>query len=324
MDKTIGRRIGVLMGGSELSLATGEAVFAALTRRGHDVVKIFVDQDVDLALRAARIDVAFLALHGRLGEDGCVQGLLEVLRIPYTGSSVLTSALAMDKVKAKELFRQHNLPTPAYYVHRRGAGDAAMQHGGFGFPAVVKPRAESSSLGVQRVDDSEELDAAIDEALAFDDDVLVERFIDGTELHVAVLGGRAIGAVEIATAGGLLDHAARRGARPLVMVTPPRLGAERLRGIYTVAERACESLEARGLVEVDIVLSERGNEYILEVDTLPQLSEESLIARVARATGIEFGALVEAVLAEARLHAGGRAGVPRGRRQPEQLAVEHH
>jgi D-alanine-D-alanine ligase len=159
-----------------LSLRTGEAVHAALVERGYDAVPVFVDRDLDLVLRAERIDVAFLALHGRYGEDGCVQGLLELLGIPYTGSGVLASALAMDKLKAKELFRLHNLPTPPYYVHRRGEG---AQHGSFGFPCVVKPRAEGSSLGVHLVRDEDELEAAVDEALRFGGDVLVERFVRG-------------------------------------------------------------------------------------------------------------------------------------------------
>src|SRR3954447_14642590 len=141
-----GRRIGVLMGGlsseRDQSLRTGEAVHAALVDRGYDAVKVFVDSDLDLVLRAERIDIAFLALHGRYGEDGCVQGLLELFGIPYTGSSVLSSALAMDKLKSKEIFRLHNLPTTPYYVHVRGEGAPAEQHGSFGFPSVVKPRAE--------------------------------------------------------------------------------------------------------------------------------------------------------------------------------------
>src|SRR3954454_13504008 len=149
-----GRRIGVLMGGlsseREQSLRTGESVHAALIERGYDAVKVFVDSDVDLALRAERVDVAFLALLGRHGEDGCVQGLLELFGIPYTGSSVLASALAMDKVKSKELFRLHNLPTAPYYTISSADDLADLEelHGSFGFPVVVKPRVEGSSLGV--------------------------------------------------------------------------------------------------------------------------------------------------------------------------------
>src|SRR5215475_91557 len=156
------KRIGVLCGGlsaeREVSLRTGEAICATLVDRGYDAVRVYVDRDLDLALRQTRIDVAFLALHGRYGEDGCVQGLLELMGIPYTGSGVIASALAMNKVKAKELFRLHNLPTPPYYVHRRGEG---TQHGSFGFPCVVKPRAEGASLGVQMVRDIDELDSGI-------------------------------------------------------------------------------------------------------------------------------------------------------------------
>src|SRR5215467_5148169 len=148
------RKIGVLLGGlsseREVSLRTGEAVLAALRQRGHDAVPIYVDRDVDVALRQEQIEVAFVALHGRWGEDGCIQGLLEMLGIPYTGSDVLASALAMHKAKAKELFRLHNLPTPAYYslggaaITGASGEDLAALHGDFGFPCVVKPIREGS------------------------------------------------------------------------------------------------------------------------------------------------------------------------------------
>ena len=331
----LGRRIGVLMGGlsseRELSLRTGEAVHAALVERGHQAVKVFVDRDLDLVLRAERIDVAFLALHGRYGEDGCVQGLLELLGVPYTGSSVLSSALAMDKLKSKELFRLHNLPTPAYYVSRRSDGEPLGQHGSFGFPCVVKPRAEGSSLGVCRVGDEDELEAALDEARRFDEDVLVERFVEGVEIHVALLGDRPLGAIEIAREGGILDVQARHGrsAREVALFAPPRLSAERLRGALTLAERAAHALECSGLVEIDLVIADRGNEYVLEVDTLPTLAPHSLLPKIAHAAGLDFGALCEEVLTEARLHGGGRHERRRARRAhelpaPRQLATEPH
>src|SRR6188474_397680 len=167
------RRIGVLLGGlsteREVSLRTGEAVVSALRERGHDAVPIYVDRDVDVALRQERIEVAFIALHGRWGEDGCIQGLLEMTGIPYTGSDVLASALAMHKSRAKELFRLHDLPTPAYYTRTRaaiaasgveGESDLAAQHGDFGFPCVVKPAREGSSVGVSICRRAAELAAA--------------------------------------------------------------------------------------------------------------------------------------------------------------------
>jgi len=332
----IGRRIGVLMGGlsseRDVSLASGDAVAKALTERGHEVVKIFVDHDLDLVLRAERVEVAFLALHGRYGEDGCVQGLLEMMGIPYTGSTVLASALAMDKLKTKELLRQHNLPTPAHYVYRRGHGNAVEQHRSFGFPAVVKPRAEGSSLGVSRVADEDELVEAIERAANFDDDVLVERYIEGVEMHVAVLRGQALGAIEVASRGAIYDYAARRGHGTVTLVIPPRLSPERLRGVLTVAERAAAALETDGLVEVDLILSSRGNEFVLEVDTLPQLSAQGLMAKVAFAAGLDFATLVDEVLAGASLHIGGAQGRGRLRRHERDRVVptqrvehpEHH
>jgi D-alanine-D-alanine ligase len=306
--------MGGLSSEREQSLRTGEAVHAALIERGYDAVKVFVDSDLDLVLRAERIDLAFVALHGRYGEDGCVQGLLELFGIPYTGSSVLSSALAMDKLKAKELFRLHNLPTPPYYVHVRGEGAPGEQHGSFGFPSVVKPRAEGSSLGVRRVDEIDELENAVDEALRFDDHVLVERFVEGTEVHVAVLGGQPLGAVEVDRAGRLFDFAARhQAAMPLYV--PPRLSPERLRGALTLAMRAARALECSGLCEVDLVVSDRGNEQVLEVDTQPSLAPHALVPKIAHAAGLSFEDLAEAVVHEARLHSARRAsGTHRQRR----------
>ncbi|HEX4457343.1 MAG TPA: D-alanine--D-alanine ligase [Polyangia bacterium] len=318
-----GRRIGVLMGGlsseRDQSIRTGDAVHASLVERGYDAVKVFVDSDLDLLLRAERIDIAFLALHGRYGEDGCVQGMLELFGIPYTGSSVLASALAMDKLKAKELFRLHNVPTPPYYVHVRGEGAAGEQHGSFGFPSVVKPRAEGSSLGVRRVDEVDELESAVDEALRFDDHALVERFVDGAEVHVALLGGRPLGAVEVDRAGRLFDFAAR-AANVMPLYAPPRLSVERLRGAMTLAMRAARALECNGLCEVDLVISDRGNEQVLEVDTQPSLAPHSLVPKIAHAAGWSFDDLVEAMLHEAQLHTANRATGARRMRQTEGYA----
>jgi D-alanine-D-alanine ligase len=321
-------RVGVLLGGlsseREVSLKTGEAVYQALVARGHDAVKVFVDRDVDLQLRSERIDVAFVALHGRYGEDGCVQGLLELRGIPYTGSGPLGSALSLDKLKSKELFRLHNVPTPTYYVHHRGGGSAREQHGAFGYPAVVKPRAQGSSLGVRRVDELDELEAGIDEALRFDDEALVERFHEGREVHVLTLGGCALGAAEVQPSGDVLDFAARSGRGTVAVFCPPRVSPERLRGVNALAERAVRALELDGLAEVDLLISDRGNEQVLEVDAGPALGPGSLVDRVARAVGLPFGELVEAALLRARLHARSRRDplVPDRREVEEQVAFE--
>jgi D-alanine-D-alanine ligase len=306
------RKIGVLMGGlsseRDVSIQTGEAICAALVERGHNAVPIYVDRDLDLVLRQQHIDVAFLALHGRYGEDGCVQGLLEILGIPYTGSDVMASALAMHKVKAKELFRLHNLPTPAYYV--LGAADArdpaalVDEHGDFGFPCVVKPAREGSSVGVAVCEDAAAFVAAVERAACFDDEILVERYIAGQEVSVAVLGDRALGAVEIAPKTGFYDYGNKytRGATDYFI--PPRLSPERYRGVLTQALRAHLALGCGGATRVDLIVSESGNEYILEVNTTPGMTRTSLLPKIADAAGLTFDDLCLAILAGARLHAG--------------------
>lgn len=306
-----GKKIGVLMGGlsaeREVSLRTGEAICAALVERGYDAAPVFVDRDLDLVLRQSRIDVAFLALHGRYGEDGCVQGLLEVLGIPYTGSDVLASALAMNKVKAKEIFRLRNLPTPPYYVLTKAQAEAvADEHAGFGFPAVVKPCGEGSSVGVSVVQDASELEAAVEEALTFDDEVLIERFIEGKEISVAILDDRPLGAIEIAPRQGFYDYGAKYTAGRTEYVMPARLGPERYRGVLQQALLAHRALGCAGATRVDLIVSDRGNEYLLEVNTIPGMTPTSLLPKIAHHAGLDFADLVEDILGGARLSAHGR------------------
>jgi len=300
------RKIGVLLGGlsseREVSLKTGEAVLAALRDRGHDVIPIYVDRDVDVALRQERIEVAFIALHGRWGEDGCIQGLLETLGIPYTGSDVMASALAMNKGKAKELFRLHNLPTPAYYtITASEAIDLPAVHGDFGFPCVVKPIREGSSVGVAICERFEELGPAVERALCFDDEILVERFIAGKEVSVAILDDRALGAVEIAPRDGFYDYANKYTRGATQYFVPPRLSPERYRGILAQALRAHTALGCRGATRVDMMVSDSGNEFVLEVNTVPGLTPTSLLPKIADAAGISFGELCEHMLDGARL-----------------------
>jgi D-alanine-D-alanine ligase len=300
------QRIGVLLGGAsperEISLRSGEAVLAALGARGYDAVPIYADHDLDLGLRQERVDVAFIALHGR-GADGPVQGLLESMGIPYTGSSLAAAALAADKLKSKELLRLHNLPTPAYYCHSRGMGSAVEQHGTFGFPCVVKPRAGGSGIGVQLARDVDELEAAVEHALRFDDDVLVERHVVGREVQVAILDGQVIGAAEVVPDRGILDYAAKYTPGRVQVIAPPRLGPERLRGVVTQAVRAHHLFGCDGVSRVDLVVSERGNESLLEVEAFPSLEPNALVPRLS---GMAHGDLVERILDGARRHAGRR------------------
>ena len=305
-------RVGVVMGGSsaerEISIRSGDAVVSALSGLGYDVTPVVLGSGGDALneLAHAELDVAFLALHGRLGEDGCVQGVLELLGIPYTGSNVLASALAMDKMKAKELFRLHNVPTPPYYVF--GAEHAAIDleevHGSFGFPVIVKPRREGSSLGVARANNLSELAQAIECALGYDSSVLVERFIEAKEVAVGILDGRVLGAIEIAPRSGVYDFHSKYTPGMTDYFMPARLPAARYRGVLNLAERAAQALDTSGAVRVDLLVTEGQNEYVLEVNTLPGMTESSLLPKIAAAAGFGFAELCEAILERATLHTG--------------------
>jgi D-alanine-D-alanine ligase len=295
-------RIGVLMGGSsaerEVSLKTGAAVSLALEEAGHDVARIELGKGADWvdAIRNAKIDVAFLALHGRLGEDGCIQGLLEVLGIPYTGSSVMASAVAMDKLKSKELFRLHNVPTPPYYVFDRALADIEEVHGSFGFPVVAKPRREGSSFGISKAQNPAELARAIEAAQRYDRSVLVERFIKGKEISVGILNGRVLGAIEIAPKTGMYDYHSKYTPGMTEYFMPARLEPTRYRGVLNLAERAAEALDTTGAVRVDVLVTEGQNEYVLEVNTLPGMTPTSLLPKIANAAGYGFGDLCVAIV----------------------------
>jgi len=309
---TTAKRVGVIMGGSsgerEVSLRSGAAVAAALEARGHDVVRVSLGDsygpEIAQTLARSRVDVAFLALHGRHGEDGCIQGLLELARIPYTGSSVLASALAMDKLKAKEMFRLHNVPTPPYYTVN-GADDLAdleAIHGSFGFPVIVKPRGEGSSLGVNKAGSLAELAAALDAAFEYDDTVIVERFVSGMEINVGILDGRVLGAIEIAPQGGIYDYEAKYTPGLTEYFMPARLPPTRYRGVCNLADRAVRALGCTGAARVDLLVTGAENEYVLEVNTLPGMTETSLLPKIAASAGYDFGRLCEAILEGARLH----------------------
>lgn len=324
------RRVGVLMGGwsgeHDVSVQTGTAVATALARVGYDVVPIAVSAhrlgsggrgrdgadaaDVLRCIRRARVDVVFVALHGRMGEDGCLQGLLEIEGIPYTGSGVLASALAMDKVKAKELFLLHNIPTPRFYTVPATAdlADVESFHQHFGFPVIVKPRAEGSSLAVTKAASYSELARALARVFEFDDFALVERFVAGAEVNVGILNGRVLGAIEVCPAGELYDYHAKYTADDTQYFMPARLSPARYKGVLNLGARAAEVLGASGAVRVDLLVPPGENEYVLEVNTLPGMTEHSLLPKIAAGAGIDFAELCDAIVRSARLYSPARPG----------------
>jgi D-alanine-D-alanine ligase len=306
-DSVKNQRVGILMGGMssehDISLRTGDAIFDALHERGYDVVKVRVDREIDRVLREQPIDVAFLALHGTYGEDGCIQGLLEILGIPYTGSSVMASSLAMDKLKSKQLFRLYNVPTPPYYVvHEQKLGELEEIHGSFGFPTFVKPRSQGSSVGAGRANNVTELKARCIDALRYDEFALVERFVAGREVTVGLLDGKALGALEIVPTTGVYDYATKYHTTGNEYHLPARLSPTRYKGVLNLAERAVQALDVRGATRVDLLVTEGENEYVLEVNTLPGMTATSLLPKIAKGAGYEFGDLCEAILERARLH----------------------
>jgi D-alanine-D-alanine ligase len=307
------KEIGILLGGvsaeRDISLKTGEAMFEALQARGYRVRKVFVDADIDQVLRQTRIDVAVIALHGTYGEDGCIQGMLETMGIPYTGSGVLASALAMDKVKSKELFRLYNVPTPSYYAVPRGELDRLEQiHGSFGFPTFVKPRSGGSSVGAGEAKTLAELRQRCEDAARFDQWILVERLIRGKEVAVGLLDGNALGAIEIEPKGGFYDYKSKYQQGQSQYHFPARLSPTRYQGVLHLAERAVQAVGATGAVRVDLLVTADENEYVLEVNTLPGMTRTSLLPKIAAGAGYDFQALCEAILERAALHVG--AGLP--------------
>ena len=298
------RKIGVLMGGlsaeRDVSLRSGEAILAALADRGYDAWPLFVDRDIDLVLRQARIDVAFLALHGRYGEDGCIQGLLELLGIPYTGSGVLASALAMNKAKAKEVFR---LQQPADRARLRGPGRRRRgPHrsctASFGFPVVVKPAGEGSSLGHRGSRaTSWSWRRRSRRRCASTTTCWSSASSRARRSRSAILDGKPLGAVEIVPKRGFYDFHNKYTTGRTDYHLPARLSPERYRSALRLATLAHEALGCEGATRVDLIVSERGNEVVLEVNTLPgHDARPACCPRSPTAPGLSFEDLVEEML----------------------------
>jgi D-alanine-D-alanine ligase len=299
------QRIGVLVGGwgeeREISFKTGAAVLSALEELGNPAVRIVASSTLPEELARNRVEVAFLALHGRMGEDGRVQGLLEVLGVPYTGSGVLASALAMNKPFAKKLFRLHNLQTPpGYTVQPSHIPSLGERHGDLGFPCVVKPSSGGSSVGASRVCEAKELASAVGLACRYGGEALVERHIRGKEVTVAVLDGTVLGTCEMVHRASIFDFK-RKYTGGTQYFLPPRLSTQRLGNIEEMASVAYRALGCRGYARIDFIAGERENDHILEVNSLPGLTQTSLFPKIAAKAGLSFPQLVERILGLARL-----------------------
>lgn len=302
------KKIGVLMGGPsaerEVSLNTGKAIVAALQEKNYNVVGIDLDPAHFVQqLQEHQIDIVFNALHGLYGEDGKLQGALEMLGIPYTGSGVLASAMAMDKAVSKRLFQSAGIPTPRYQLlkRREGMGEAILNGilDEFEVPFVVKPSTQGSTIGLTIVQEPEELVAALEKAFNYDSEVLVEEFVDGSELTVGILGGlqpEALPIVEIVPYSGIYDYHAKYTKGATEYFVPARVDEATTRLTQEVALAAFKILGCSGIARVDVRLDPSNHPYVLEVNTIPGMTATSLVPKAAAAVGMSFPELCERIL----------------------------
>jgi D-alanine-D-alanine ligase len=300
-----GRRVAVLLGGlsaeRSISLRTGAAIARALRANGHDVVEIDVDQDLALRLKEVRPEVAFIALHGSLGEDGCVQGLLEVMGIPYTGSGVCASAVAMDKRLTKELLKLHGISTPGWLDLSRAELEAVSDALPFGYPAVVKPNSQGSTVGIHIVNEARQLGEALADSVHFDDRILVEQYIPGREVTVGVLNGQVLPVLEVVPKSGFYDFESKYTPGQTDYLCPAPIGDALTQECQRLGLRTYQVVGCEGAARVDIRINPEGQCFVLEINTIPGMTETSLIPKAAAHIGKSFGDVCESILAGARL-----------------------
>ncbi|MDO8281906.1 MAG: D-alanine--D-alanine ligase [Thermodesulfovibrionia bacterium] len=300
------KKIGVLMGGfsseREISMRTGLAVYQSLQELGYACVPVDVNRDIAAVLKKDKIKLAFLALHGGIGENGAIQGMLEVLGIPYTGSGVLASALAMDKEASKKIFMYHGLPVAEFMAvgipkGKKGKSAAEPPKIGFPLPWVVKPASEGSSIGVTIVKEEAQLMPAVQKAFALGDRVLIERFISGKEIHIGVLGDRALGGVEVRPSLEFYNYEAKYTSGLTEYIIPPQIDDAIYSDLKNKALQAHNALGCSGASRVDFIVDAEGTPHILEVNTLPGMTSTSLLPKIAQSAGISFKELIEEIIA---------------------------
>ncbi|MGR9090722.1 MAG: D-alanine--D-alanine ligase [Gammaproteobacteria bacterium] len=293
-------RVAVLMGGHsgerEISLKSGQSVLDALLRAGVDAHALVWDGNLVDEIASCSPDRVFVALHGRGGEDGTVQGLLEMLGLPYTGSGVLGCALSMDKVRSKQIWRALGLPTPDFHVLRRDER-AGLHLPEVGLPAMVKPASEGSSLGVSRVTETAALAAAVAHAMEFDDVILIEQWIDGGEYTMGIVDDEPLPIIKLETPHEFYDYDAKYVADTTRYLCPCGLSDVLLESVTSLAVDAFAALGASGWGRVDFMLDGEGYPWLIELNTVPGMTDHSLVPMAAAAAGMDFEELVVRILA---------------------------
>ena len=295
------KKIGVLMGGlsseREVSLDSGKAVLKALAGKGYDAVAVDVGRDAADRIRTSGMEIAFNALHGKFGEDGAIQGMLEIMGIPCTGSGILASAMGMNKIISKTLFKAYGLQVgPFLSVSRGDSNMLKTAQSEIGFPLVVKPSSEGSSVGVSLVHAQSDFDAAVKLAFSYDPEILVERYIRGMEVQVGILGERALGAIEIVPKDVFYSYKAKYEQGMSDHFFPARIPKDVYTRTLDAGLLAHRALGCRGYSRVDFIIDNDGVPYILEVNTLPGMTATSLLPEIAQGAGIPFPDLVEQIL----------------------------
>ncbi len=297
-------KVGVLFGGRsaerEVSLKSGSMVLKALQGRGVDAHAFDpAERGLD-ALKAEGFERVFIALHGRYGEDGTMQGALELMGIPYTGSGVLASSLAMDKWRTKVIWQAAGIPTPRYELMQADTDFAAVVQR-LGLPIMVKPANEGSSIGMSKVKRAEDLAAAYTLAAKYDEIVIAEQFIEGSELTAGVLGRTPLPVIKLETAREFYDYEAKYISDDTRYILPCGLSAAAEAELQAGGLRAFDALGCRGWGRVDLMMDRDGRPYFLEVNTSPGMTDHSLVPMAARHAGIPFDELCVRILASARL-----------------------
>ncbi len=311
------KKIGVLAGGlsaeREISLKSGSAVYKALLGKGYNAVFIDAAEDMHASITSQKVEIVFIVLHGGQGENGAVQGFLEVMGIPYTGSGVLASAVAMDKETSKKIFLYHEIPVPPFRIIHRDELPGTIETvaagcliGGsmidFGMPWVIKPAAEGSSIGVHIVKNGDELGPALNDAFKYGDTIIVEQYVEGKEIQIGILGQKALGGVEVRPSLEFYNYEAKYTPGLTNYVLPPEVSEEDYEKLKATALRAHNALGCAGATRVDLILDVEGRAYLLEVNTIPGMTETSLLPKIAGLAGLEFPDLIEEILKSALEH----------------------
>jgi len=292
-------KVAVLLGGSaaerEISLNSGNAVYQALKAQGIDVVAIDVTGSPIDALAKVKVDRVFNIIHGRGGEDGVLQAVLEVLGLPYTGSGVMASALSMDKLRTKLCWQGMGLATPLWFV-LKSERDVDSCISKLGFPVIVKPAQEGSSIGMSKAHNRDELATALQLAQQYDCDVYAEQWVQGREFTVAVLDGEALPAIRLETPNVFYDFDAKYRANTTRYHCPCGLSAEREQQLQALAVQACQGVGVTGWARVDVFIDDNDCSQLIEVNTVPGMTDHSLVPMAAKAAGIDFNELVWRIL----------------------------